>query len=678
MKTIVLAGDKACEEQILTTIKSLFYYNQQLKIYLLHQGLSDTWFQQLEPLAQALDSEIHGIELDQDELAEIWPDLASQAAHSSLAYARCLIPRWIPEDRVLYLDSDIIAHGDLAPLFSLDMQGRKLAAVRDAGGTGFEAGVLLIDNAGWKAAGLEELWLNTAEDQSAEAAGGQGAALQDVQALLNQTFQQEWLELDKIYNLQVGHDLVAFYSGWSEHFNLSAEPVLIHYTTDRKPWNSQVSYRYRDLWADFQALSLSEIRAHHEEGFELKSLWDQAPLHCLTLTSVQELEQIAYLVQALPEVVFHIASYTEMGPLLQELQRFDNVRLHPQAVDAVLDELISRCQVLLDISYHTELYQIVSRFQALGKPVLAFDRTAKHPADEWICPAGQPQLLVDKIRELEERQRVLTDFSVLDLAATLDYIDAHQPSVVRYGDGEMDLMTGRSIPYQDYDPDLAARLRDIAGLPSSPQLLVCQSDVFERLERYQPAAQHFWRQHLDRHLADYQAILQAPWYGSTFISRPYMDLVDKRPSQAYFARLQQLWQDKDLLIVEGETSRSGVGNDLFSGARSIKRIICPSRNAYSRLEDIKDAVRQHGAQRLILVMLGPTAKLLVHDLAAEGCRAIDLGHIDSEYEWFCMGATDKVKLAHKHTAEHNFDQDIHFVEDPAYESQILTRLTNIS
>ena len=102
--------------------------------------------------------------------------------------------------------------------------------------------------------------------------------------------------------------------------------------------------------------------------------------------------------------------------------------------------------------------------------------------------------------------------------------------------------------------------------------------------------------------------------------------------------------------MEGETSRSGVGNDLFDNSKSIKRIIGPSKNAYQDLDWIYDKVMEHSANRLVLVMLGPTAKVLVKRLADSGIQAIDLGHIDSEYEWYQMKATHKVKLAHKHTA----------------------------
>lgn len=57
-------------------------------------------------------------------------------------------------------------------------------------------------------------------------------------------------------------------------------------------------------------------------------------------------------------------------------------------------------------------------------------------------------------------------------------------------------------------------------------------------------------------------------------------------------------------------------------------------------------------------MLGPTAKVLADDLQNLDNQLIDLGHIDSEYEWFKMGAKYKVKLKDKHTAEFNYYENI--------------------
>ena len=150
--------------------------------------------------------------------------------------------------------------------------------------------------------------------------------------------------------------------------------------------------------------------------------------------------------------------------------------------------------------------------------------------------------------------------------------------------------------------------------------------------------------------------------------------MDKSQSFSQFEKLKHIWKDEDILIVEGVTSRSGVGNDLFDGASSIKRIICPSQNAFSRIEEIQEAVLQYAENRLILCMLGPTAKILSYNLFKKGYRGLDIGHIDSEYEWMKMGAKTKVKFSHKHTAEHNFDQDIEFIEDETYNNQIVARI----
>ena len=41
---------------------------------------------------------------------------------------------------------------------------------------------------------------------------------------------------------------------------------------------------------------------------------------------------------------------------------------------------------------------------------------------------------------------------------------------------------------------------------------------------------------------------------------------------------------------------------------------------------------------LILLALGPTATVMAYNLAQKGYQAIDIGHIDIEYEWYRMGA----------------------------------------
>ena len=270
--------------------------------------------------------------------------------------------------------------------------------------------------------------------------------------------------------------------------------------------------------------------------------------------------------------------------------------------------------------------------------------------------------------------------NVMGILETLEYVRDKRISVARFGDGEIKQMCEVSIGYQEYDEELARRLKQVITMPDNDKLLVCLPDIFEKMDRYKAIVDLTWKQHLKWHQDLWMEIITSEkYYGNTFISRPYMDLADKSMCGKYFQSIKELFADEDILIVEGFYSRSGVGNDLFEGAKSIERIICPSRNAYSKYGMILDTVRKHGRDKLILIMLGPAAKVLAYDLALEGYWAVDIGHIDSEYEWYKMGAVDRIRIGHKHTAESEFaDEHIVLQNNDTYSREIVAMLSDES
>lgn len=106
----------------------------------------------------------------------------------------------------------------------------------------------------------------------------------------------------------------------------------------------------------------------------------------------------------------------------------------------------------------------------------------------------------------------------------------------------------------------------------------------------------------------------------------------------------------------------------------LKELLLHQRMQYQKIDQIEQMIRENAEDRLVLLMLGPTAKVIVDDLQDLDNQLIDLGHIDSEYEWFKMGATYKVKLKNKHTAEFNFDENIEAVHDQTYENEIIGKI----
>ena len=140
---------------------------------------------------------------------------------------------------------------------------------------------------------------------------------------------------------------------------------------------------------------------------------------------------------------------------------------------------------------------------------------------------------------------------------------------------------------------------------------------------------------------------------------------------AYIKHLKKIWNGRDLCIIEGTQSRLGVGNDLFSNSNSIVRILCPALSAFSKYEEILSAAKNISKDKLVLIALGQTATVLAYDLAENGYQAIDIGHIDVEYEWFLMKAKEKVALPNKFVNEVDDGRKFTREQDSSYLKEII-------
>ena len=679
---IVLIADQAYTEQLTVTMKSIMYHNKSVDFYIINQGIMPDWFRKMRRIVRNLGGELYNIPFDIGLISAEW---RTQNHISPIAYAKYFIPRLIDRERVLYLDTDVIVNGSLTSFFLTDLKGFPVAAVRDVDGS-FNTGVMLIDNLQWKDLSVSDQCLELSEDKKSE--HWELEHFNGDQTILNSVFQDNWLELDKRFNVQVGYDLVAFYNHWTEHFNLEDEPLVIHYTTNRKPWNSSVSYRFREKWWEFYNLEISQVLAHHLGEFSLQK--EKQGLDFFTLTETEQFEGIEHLASTFPEHRFHIAAYTVFGPWLSALGKRDNIYLHPECIPATFDQLLENMDAYLNINHGDIDEAILERMSEMNKPIFSFYATHKCNVPQYLFLRQELEKMEEAIRLFSEigadkfrqafKQEELFDISVMSIDETLDQLLETEQSLIRFGDGEFNLINGNSIAYQEYQEELAQEMREILlhADDTENKVLICLPEIFEIFKGsflQNEDSEKFWKQVLDDHGRFFQETCQAKRYGSTWISRPYIDNKDKSHAITQFEKIKSLFEHKDILIVEGATTRSGVGNDLFNNVLSIKRIICPSHHAFSKVDAIQQAILDHAPGRIILLMLGPTAKILAYRLSQLGYRALDLGHIDPEYEWMKMGAVTRVQLKHKHTAEFNFDQGIEFVEDEDYNSQIVVDLS---
>lgn len=76
---------------------------------------------------------------------------------------------------------------------------------------------------------------------------------------------------------------------------------------------------------------------------------------------------------------------------------------------------------------------------------------------------------------------------------------------------------------------------------------------------------------------------------------------------------------------------------------------------------------------MFLLALGPTATVMAVDLSEIGYRAIDIGHLDIEYEWYLEKAVEKVKIRNKYTNESDdvINEETDNLKDKVYNEQII-------
>lgn len=257
---------------------------------------------------------------------------------------------------------------------------------------------------------------------------------------------------------------------------------------------------------------------------------------------------------------------------------------------------------------------------------------------------------------------------------TMDKLIKDKCSIGRYGDGEFKVIFGIGNGFQEPNKELANRLKEIL-VSNDDKFIVAIPDIFDDLSIYKNHAKLFWKEYLIfNRFKIYKLLKKNKQYYNAFVTRLYMDWIESNKAKIWFKRLSELWNDKDIVIIEGEGSRLGVGNDMFNNSKSISRILAPATDAFNKYTDIFNEVQKIDKNKLILIALGQTATVLAYDLYKLGYQAIDIGHIDIEYEWFLMKAEKKVKIKNKYVNEAADGKVIEEINDSKYINEIICKI----
>lgn len=234
-------------------------------------------------------------------------------------------------------------------------------------------------------------------------------------------------------------------------------------------------------------------------------------------------------------------------------------------------------------------------------------------------------------RKHYEKGRYDNKLHILTTDETLSLLEKEKVSFLRYGDGEIAIMKGESIPFQEYDEKLAKRLKRLlktntdglkVGIPYYYMHPVKSlNDFTERFAKALSMQRRFLCRNCGKDMI----------YIDTCITQVYQTY-KKYDFKRYYKRMQNLLKDRDITIICGEDVLNRLEYKAFDVCKSVEFITAPSMNAYAKYEELLKRALKTSKKRLICIVLGPTAKVLAYDLHKKGYQAWDMGHYFKDYD----------------------------------------------
>lgn len=242
---IVFCSDKNYIEHLYVSLFSLLNSNpyQHFKIFIFNNGFKLNDWKKIYRLEKKFQISIKDIKIDDN----VFEKLSINHHFTKANYYRLLIPELIDEDKLMYLDSDLIVIGDISELYNINLGDYFLGAVEDFGfnrhkdlkmdinSKYFNSGVMLINNLKWK---KEKLSSNV----TSFVKNNPNVIRFADQCGLNAIINGRWKQLDLKFNLQSAvfeNNLKPQDNPFSseEIQNAILKPTIIHFSSSIKPWN---------------------------------------------------------------------------------------------------------------------------------------------------------------------------------------------------------------------------------------------------------------------------------------------------------------------------------------------------------------------------------------------------------------------------------------------------------
>jgi len=169
-----------------------------------------------------------------------------------------------------------------------------------------------------------------------------------------------------------------------------------------------------------QALLDKYIHMGGENGYRFCAIPESYPVNqakgeALILTASDRIEGVEELIQALPEMIFHIAANTQVSDKINRLGEQSNVKIYPQVSPQELEQLWGKCDFYLDINHYREIYDAVNMAHWHNLLIMGFENTVHNKkvlVERLIFPEQGSRGMIVKIRETLNNPDIMEELLV--------------------------------------------------------------------------------------------------------------------------------------------------------------------------------------------------------------------------------------------------------------------------
>lgn len=259
---VCLAADNNYAEPLLVTVTSILVNakrSDKLHFYILNGGISQENLKRLRLLKQIKYFDVTVIDVDEKKFETCPVNPHSHFKKSN--YYRLRMASFIPnEDKIIYLDSDVLVLSSLKPLYNTDINDYYIAAcIALTSETNkkrlqmadhlhyFNSGVMLINTRKWREENLEGVFFrHIAASPSERFLFVDQDVLNDVCAKNTRLISQRWNVETRLSPRPTKEYLVA-----------TQNPLIIHYLGQDKPWHKDThldTKLYKSYWEKMKEL----------------------------------------------------------------------------------------------------------------------------------------------------------------------------------------------------------------------------------------------------------------------------------------------------------------------------------------------------------------------------------------------------------------------------------------